>query len=273
MAVRTQELYPKAMTICFGLTPMCIPQQMSPEQMAAWLQHPRLGTILSLDHTATVEIARDAGWDWLWLDAEHGRFHEQSAADACAIAQRVVPTFVRVPDKAETTLKRYLDAGADGIIVPQVSSVADVRCIAMAALYPPAGQRSVGIVRSHGYGVTFARELSERSYSIMVQIETAEGVAAIHEIAQEPAVDAVLVGPYDLSGSYGVMGDVTCAPVREAIASVLDACRRTHKPCGIFAADPAAALGYVQQGFQLVAVGMDAMMLANAHRATIAALR
>lgn len=246
---------------------------MSPAQLAAWLREPRLGTILSLEHVTTVEIARDAGWDWLWLDAEHGRFNEQTAADACAIAQRTVATFIRVPDKAETTLKRFLDAGPDGLIVPQVSSVAEVHSIAKAALYSPRGQRSVGVARAHDYGATLTRALHEQNYCLAVQIETVEGVAASRDIVREPAVDAVIVGPYDLSGSCGLPGDIMCAQVQEGIEQVLDACKSVGKPCGIFAADVAAAHGYLQRGFQLVAVGIDAMMLTTAHRFTLAALK
>lgn len=240
---------------------------MSPLQMKIWLQQPRIGTILALDHPATVQIARDAGWDWLWLDAEHGRFNERSAADACAIVQPSVPAFIRVPDALGTTLKRYLDAGADGIIVPQVSSVEAVRAVARAALYPPAGQRSVGIGRAHGFGRRFTEALQERSYALVPQIETLEGVEAAYDIVQEPSVDAVIVGPYDLSGSCGVPGDVMCDQVQSAMARVLAACNAADKPCGIFSATAEAARAYIQQGFSLVAVGIDSAVLATAQHA------
>lgn len=236
---------------------------MSPLQMKTWLEQPRVGTILALDHPATVEIARDAGWDWLWLDAEHGRFNERNVADACAITQPSVPTFIRVPDGSETTLKRYLDAGADGIIVPQVSSVEEVRAIVKAAIYPPTGQRSVGIARAHGYGKRFNEYLQQRSYVLVVQIETLEGVAAVSDIVHEAAVDAVIIGPYDLSGSCGVPGDVMCDQVQGAIARVLAACQGVDKPCGIFAATAEAARRYLQQGFTLIAVGIDAALFAT----------
>lgn len=235
--------------------------------MKAWLQQPRVGTILALDYPATIEIARDAGWDWLWLDAEHGRFNERSAADACAITQPSVPTFIRVPDGAEATLKRYLDAGADGIIVPQVSSVDQVQAIAKAALYPPAGHRSVGIARAHGFGTRFDEYLQEHSYALIVQIETLAGVAAASDIVQQAAVDGVIIGPYDLSGSCGVPGNVTCDQVQHGIAQVLAACRQAAKPCGIFAATAEAARAYMQQGFSLVAVGIDAVQFASTQRA------
>ena len=240
----------------------------------AWLKSPapKFGTILSIDHPTTVEVAADSGFDWLWIDAEHGRFDPGSAATACAIAKGRLPAFIRVPDRSETTLKRYLDAGADGIIVPQVSSVADAREIARAALYPPLGQRSVGIARAQGYGRTFAETLRERNFATVVQIETVAGVENVQSIVQEPYVDAVIVGPYDLSGSCGVPGDIACAQVQDAIATVLDSCKRAGKSCGIFAAGPDTAKAYVQQGFDLVGVGIDAYLLQQAYASCRSAL-
>lgn len=237
-------------------------------QMKSWVADgvPKIGTILSIDHPAVVEIAKLSGFDWLWIDAEHGRFNELSAATACAITAGHVPTFVRIPDKSETTIKRYLDVGADGIILPQVSSLADARNIARAALYPPQGQRSVGIARAHDYGLHFADYLAKRSYSLIAQIETLAGVNQVDSIVQESYIDAIIVGPYDLSGSCGVPGDIACDQVQQGIAAVLAACKRAGKPCGIFAADAAAGKHYVEQGFDLVSIGIDTMMLANAYR-------
>ena len=124
----------------------------------AWLQSGgmKLGTIVTIDHPAIVEIARLAGFDWLWIDGEHGRFNEVSAATACAVTAGGPPTFVRLPDLSATAIKRFLDTGCDGIILPQVSSAAEVDEIARAALYPPRGERSVGIARAQGYGTRFA---------------------------------------------------------------------------------------------------------------------
>ncbi len=91
----------------------------------AWLQSGsmKLGTIVTIDHPAIVEIAKLAGFDWLWIDAEHGRFNELNAATACAVTAGGPPTFVRLPDRSATAIKRFLDIGCDGIILPQVSSV------------------------------------------------------------------------------------------------------------------------------------------------------
>jgi 2-keto-3-deoxy-L-rhamnonate aldolase RhmA len=233
----------------------------------AWFQShsPRLGTILTIDHPTIVEIARLAGFDWLWIDAEHGRFNEVSASLACAVNAGGPPVFVRLPDRSATAIKRYLDTGCDGIVLPQVSSLAEVEEIARAALYPPRGERSIGIARAQGYGTSFAEYLHSQSYAIVVQIETVVGVTNAREIIEHDAVDAILIGPYDLSGSFGIPGEIEAPQVVESIRSVLALSKRAGKPCGIFAATPEKAKTYAAQGFEFIGVGMDTTVLLNAY--------
>lgn len=225
---------------------------------------PKIGTLITLDNPAVVEIARLAGFDWVWIDAEHGQFHEQSAALACALCAGGPAAFVRLPDHSPTNIKRYLESGCDGIILPQVSTVEEVDAIARAALYPPRGERSVGIARAQGYGANFAEYLRHKSYSILVQIETAAGIANAPKIVAHSAVDAVLIGPYDLSGSLGIPGEIAAPQVTEAIASVHALCRQAGKPCGIFAANAETARAYAAAGFSLIAVGIDTAVLLTA---------
>ncbi|MFP5235029.1 MAG: HpcH/HpaI aldolase family protein [Acidobacteriota bacterium] len=225
----------------------------------------KLGTLLTLDNPAIIEVARLAGFDWLWIDAEHGQFDERSAATACAILAGGPPAFVRLPDFASTTIKCYLDTGCDAIILPAVSTVEDVHAIARAALYPPRGQRSVGIARAQGYGATFEACLREKSYSIVVQIETAGGIEHAEEIVAHDAVDAIVIGPYDLSGSYGMPGQVDAPRVVDGMAKVLALCKSAQKPCGIFAATAEKARAYAEQGFDMLAVGMDSTSLLGAY--------
>jgi 2-keto-3-deoxy-L-rhamnonate aldolase RhmA len=229
----------------------------------AWLQSDgiKLGTIVTIDHPAIVEIARLARFDWLWIDGEHGRFNEVSAATACAVNASGPPTFVRLPDRSATAIKRFLDIGCDGIILPQVSSVAEVDEIARAALYPPVGERSVGIARAQGYGTRFAECLRTQDYAIVVQIESATGVRNAEGIISHSSVDAVVIGPYDLSGSFGIPGEIDSPQVVESIARVQAACREAGKPCGIFAATAEKAATYARSGFDLIAVGMDCTVL------------
>ena len=228
-----------------------------------WLQSGQLkiGTILTIDHPSVVEIARLAGFDWLWLDAEHGRFNELSAATTCAINAGRLPSFVRLPDRSATAITRFLDTGCDGIILPQVSSVADVDEIARTALYPPRGARSVGIARAQGYGTRFTESLQRQDYVIVVQIETVAGVQNAEGIIGHTAVDAVIIGPYDLSGSFGIPGQIEAQQVVDGIKNVQRLCREHRKPCGIFAANAERARAYAQAGFDLIAVGIDCSVL------------
>jgi 2-dehydro-3-deoxyglucarate aldolase/4-hydroxy-2-oxoheptanedioate aldolase len=241
----------------------------------AWLQSGgmKLGTIVTIDHPALVEIARLAGFDWLWIDGEHGRFNEVSAATACAVNAGGPPTFVRLPDRSATAIKRFLDTGCDGIILPQVSSAAEVDEIARAALYPPRGERSVGIARAQGYGARFGECLRTQDYAIIVQIETVTGVRNAEAIAGHAAVDAVVIGPYDLSGSFGIPGEVEAPQVVESIAEVHRQCKRAGKPCGIFTATAEKAKFYKEEGFDLIAVGMDCSVLLGGYGAIREAFR
>jgi 2-keto-3-deoxy-L-rhamnonate aldolase RhmA len=220
--------------------------------------------LLTIDNAAVIEVARLAGFDWLWIDGEHGQFNEVSAAVACALCAGGPPTFVRLPDFSPTAIKRFLETGADGIILPAVSTLEDVNAIARAALYPPRGERSVGIARAQGYGATFEQYLTQQSYSIVVQIETVAGVSNAREIVAHEAVNAVIIGPYDLSGSFGIPGQVEAPEVVQAISQVQEICRQAGKPCGIFAATAEKARQYVAAGFDMIAVGIDTAILLNA---------
>lgn len=234
----------------------------------AWLHADgmKLGTIVTIDHPAIVEMARLAGFDWLWIDGEHGRFNEVSAATACAVNAGGPSLFVRLPDRSATAIKRFLDIGCDGIILPQVSSVAEVDEIARAALYPPRGERSVGIARAQGYGMRFAECLRTQDYAIVVQIESATGVSNAKAIIGHSAVDAVVVGPYDLSGSLGVPGEIDAPQVVAGIAKVQALAKEAGKPCGIFAATAERAKLYAKAGFDLIAVAMDCTVLLGGYK-------
>jgi 2-keto-3-deoxy-L-rhamnonate aldolase RhmA len=240
----------------------------------AWLQSSgmKLGTIITIDHPAIVEIARLAGFDWLWIDGEHGRFNEMNAAVACA-AGGGVPMFVRLPDRSPTAIKRFLDIGCEGIILPQVSTIAEVDEIARAALYPPRGQRSVGIARAQGYGARFAECLEKQEFAIVVQIESVDGVVNAEAIVGHAAVDAVVIGPYDLSGSMGIPGQIEAPQVVKGVARVQACCKAANKPCGIFAATAEKADAYANAGFNLVAVGMDCSVLLGGYKTVVERVR
>lgn len=230
---------------------------------------PKLGTVITLETPAIAEIIGLAGFDWAWIDGEHGAFDSRGAATAAAVLGPNVKSLVRVPDKSPSAIKRFLDAGCSGIIVPHVNSRAECDAILQAALFPPHGQRSAGIARAQGYGAYFSDSIRTRNYAVIVQIETAEGVHNVEEIAAVSGIDAVLIGPYDLSGSLGALGEVDAPIVTEAITRVLAVCKAAGMPCGIFAGDGQRAARAIAQGFDFVGAGIDTAMLLNAYRALI----
>lgn len=233
----------------------------------------KIGTIITLDTPAIAEAVKIAGYDWAWIDGEHGLVDPKGAALIGAILSPQVKSFVRVPDQSPATLKRFLDAGCDGVIVPHVDTRTQLDAIIASCLFPPKGRRSVGIARAQGYGAYLNEAISSRSFAIIAQIETDAGLANAEEIAAAPDLDAVLIGPYDLSGALGMPGDLDAPPVREAIARILAVCKGANLPCGIFAANPARARAALEQGFDFAGVGVDTALLVDAFKATLSGSR
>ncbi len=240
----------------------------------AWLQsnEMKLGTILTIDHPAIAEIAALAGFDWLWIDGEHGNFNEMSAATSCAVNAGRARTFVRLPDRSSTAIRRFLEIGCDGIILPQVSSAAEVDEIAKAAFYPPRGERGIGIARAQGYGARFKEYLEQQDYAIIVQIENLAGLQNAQAIIAHPAVDAVIIGPYDMSASFGIPGQVEDPQVIGAISKIQTLCKGARKPCGIFSGSAERAAAYAAMQFNLIAVGVDCSTLLEGFRSLRAAI-
>jgi 2-keto-3-deoxy-L-rhamnonate aldolase RhmA len=180
-----------------------------------------------------------------------------------------------VAQAAELPIKRALDLGAHGIIVPQVNTAAQAADVVRWSRYPLEGERGVGLARAHGYGQKFREYLSaaNREIAVIVQAEHARAVENIDAIARVAGVDAVLVGPYDLSASLGKMGQVDDPQVVEAIGRVTEACRAVGMPLGFFGVTAAAVQPYVARGYTLIVAGVDTLYLANGARALLEELR
>uniref|UniRef100_A0A7C2P6L7 2,4-dihydroxyhept-2-ene-1,7-dioic acid aldolase n=1 Tax=Schlesneria paludicola TaxID=360056 RepID=A0A7C2P6L7_9PLAN len=225
-----------------------------------------LGTMLTLPEPAVAEILVDAGFDWLFIDGEHGPLETR---DILAILQAVggrTPCLVRVPGAAEAPIKRVLDLGADGIIVPQVNTADEAARIVQWARYAPEGSRGVGLARAHGYGRRFQEYVTTANEHtvVVVQAEHIRAVENIETIVQVPGVDAVLLGPYDLSASLGKMGQIDDPAVVAAIARVTAVCRDARMPLGCFGVTVAAVQPLVDQGCTLVTAGVDTLLLGHA---------
>jgi 2-keto-3-deoxy-L-rhamnonate aldolase RhmA len=168
-----------------------------------------------------------------------------------------------------------LDAGADGIIVPQVSVPEEAERAVRLAHYPPRGVRGLGTGRANRYGLGLAGHVGRAGerVTVVVQAETAAAIENIEAIARVPDLDAVFVGPFDLSTSLGHPGELDHPVVRGAVARIAEVCGRAGVRTGIFAVGAAGLVGRPGQGFTLLAAGVDTALLGTAAEALALELR
>lgn len=234
-----------------------------------------LGTMVTLSSPEVVEILAGIGFDWLFIDAEHGSFATRDMQHLLQVAGTNVPCLVRISSGQEVPIKKALDIGAAGIIVPQVNSAEQAEAVVRWSKYAPQGDRGVGLGRAHGYGLRFQEyvDTANENVTVVVQAEHIEAVENIEAIVRIPGIDAVLIGPYDLSASLGKMGQVDDPDVTTAIDHVTKACHEAGVRLGIFGVSAEAVQPYIEQGYTLIIAGVDAMMLGQGAKHILAALK
>ena len=225
-----------------------------------------VGTILTLPASELAEIASAAGLDWLFLDMEHGPIDPGDLVRMIQAAREPCASVVRVPENEEMWIKKALDSGAAGVIIPRVNSAVEAARAVHWAKYPPEGGRGVGFSRANLYGVRFQEHVdtANRTAAVIIQVEHIDAVRAIDDILAVPGVDAVFIGPYDLSASLGKPGCIQDGDVRKAIAAVRTACSRKQTPIGIFSGDIAGSAKALAEGYTLVCSGVDIGLFSNA---------
>ncbi|GAA4707462.1 aldolase/citrate lyase family protein [Pseudonocardia yuanmonensis] len=228
--------------------------------VAGWCQLPS---------PAAAEIVGSSGVDLVCLDAQHGLLGDDSLL-ASLQALRGVPTLVRVPHNAPDPISRALDRGADGVIVPLVDSAAEAAAATAACAYPPAGVRSFGPTR---VGWTGADVLARGACVIM--IETMAAVADLPAILQVDGVDALFVGPSDLSLSSGraAIPPLDDEGYRDLLRSVTGQCREAGMPVGVYCGSTEWVATYRELGFTWLTMPAEAGLLQAAVGSTLAAFR
>jgi 2-dehydro-3-deoxyglucarate aldolase len=231
-------------------------------------KRPCIGTIVGIPSPETAEVLSLVGFDWLFIDMEHGAFDALTVQRVLQAVAGKTPCLVRVPALEETSIKTCLDAGADGIIVPHVGSADEAAQAVRFSKYPPMGSRSVGLARAHGYGTHFSTYLNQANdaVAVVLQIEHIDAVKKIDEILSVDDIDALFIGPYDLSASMGLTGRVNDPAVVAAIDTVRIQAAEVGMPLGVFVAAAADARPYIAEGYGLLAISTDMMMLADAAR-------
>jgi len=224
---------------------------------------PLIGIIQTLSAPEITEIIDLAGFDWVFIDLEHGPLTIESAKGILQVGGHRLPGIVRVPLGEEPWIKRVLDIGPAGIIVPQVNSAEQAEKIVKQCKYPPRGIRGVGLARAQGYGLKFEEYITTANDNLMVilQIEHIDAVNNIEDIVKVPGIDALFIGPYDLSGSMGKIGKVKDADVQEKIAHVRRVCGEAGMSLGIFTGNPGDVNGLKAAGYSLITLGIDTMFM------------
>lgn len=234
-----------------------------------------IGTLATMASSNIAELLARVGFDFVWIDSEHGPAGFMEIQSMIRAVGDRCPTVVRVPCSDDVWIKKALDAGCDGIVVPQVNSAEQARRVVSSCFYPPKGTRSVGVTRAHGFGLSlddYLRDANNR-ISVIVEVEHIEAVRHVDEIAAVDGIDAIFVGPFDLSGSLGVLAEINHEQVRRAVAEVLDSCARHDLPVGFFCVDSHAAREAIAAGFTMIALGMDAVFLSQAASSELEAVR
>jgi 2-dehydro-3-deoxyglucarate aldolase len=228
-----------------------------------------IGSWITLGHPSIGEIMAGCGFDWLTLDLEH-------SAMTLSECQRLIQVIelggcvplVRVGENNPNLIKRVMDAGAHGVIVPQVNSRGDAVQAVQSVKYAPAGARGVGLARAQGYGVYFDayRTWNERESVVIVQIEHIQAVEHLEAILSVPGVDAFIVGPYDLSASLGVPGEFSHPDFLHAMDQI-------HRTMGeqpdvapgfhVVQPEPGELTRKVKEGYRFLAYSLDTLLLAE----------
>jgi 2-dehydro-3-deoxyglucarate aldolase len=232
---------------------------------------PSFGSWITIGDNSVAEIMARAGFEWLVVDMEHSAITTAQALDLIRVADLSgVAALVRVPANDPVHIKRALDAGAHGVIVPMVNSADEARAAVEATRYPPEGTRGVGLARAQGYGFEFDEYKTWQAdgVTVIVQIEHVDAIDNLEAIVAVPGVDGTMIGPYDLSASLGHSGEYDLPVVAEALTRYEETSKAAGCPMGyhIVWPDEATISERVSRGYTILALGVDEVFLGRACR-------
>ena len=237
---------------------------------------PCIGTWITTGNPLVAEVLAHSGFDWLTVDMEHNAIDMDSLLSCFyAIGTTDTVPFVRVPWNDPQVLKRVLDIGAYGVVVPNIKSPEEAELAVQACRYPPEGFRGVGGVRGRLYGGADYVEKANEEIAVALMIEHTDAVRRIAEICNVPGIDALFVGPNDLAKSLGVPGGYDNAHVdhKAAVAQVLETGKRFNIPVGIHCAGAEEVNRRIEEGFVLLAIASDSRFLASAAQGATAQVK
>ncbi len=225
-----------------------------------------LGSWITLSHFSIPEILSQAKFDWLCVDMEHSVIDYLEAEHLIATIQsNGIKAYVRVGENNARIIKRVLDAGADGLIIPMVNTRKDAENAVAYAKYPPKGNRGVGLARAQKYGLSFEEYAStiNDQIKIIAQIEHIDAIKNLEEILSVKGIDGTIIGPYDLSGSMGKPGQYNEPDVQQVLEKYKAISRNMNKMMGYHVIEPdfKEVLKKVDEGYEFIAFSLDTMFL------------
>jgi 2-keto-3-deoxy-L-rhamnonate aldolase RhmA len=230
-----------------------------------------LGPFMNCSYGAFVEVVGLAGFDFAIIDMEHGPLSVQTAEDLCRAAQGVgMSPIVRIRKNDGPQIQRALDIGSAGVQVPQIETRADAEAVVRGAKYAPLGMRGLSFYTRAGdftmFGIKGYTDLLNEEQIVIIHIEGKRGLENLDEIITVPHIDVIFLGPYDLSQSFGIPGQVNDPRVIEGMEVATAKIRAAGKAAGTFAGDIDAARRWIRAGIQYISLGVDVGIFAKACR-------
>jgi 2-keto-3-deoxy-L-rhamnonate aldolase RhmA len=238
-----------------------------------------LGGHLFLPNPAMAEAMACFGYEYLWIDGEHGAYDKGDILrHITAVNGAGSGAFVRLVSGEPAVIKPVLEMGPDGIIAPIINTPEQAETFISACTYPPGGSRGFGPRRANNYGVLSDGEYLESIDEALVkiiQIEHREGVKNIDDILKIPGIDSVVIGPYDLSGSMGILGQLRHPELLDMCARIVECCKVHKIPCGpsIGPGDQELLRFWLDQKIDFLFCGDDISFVKSGVETTIAQVR
>jgi 2-dehydro-3-deoxyglucarate aldolase len=233
-----------------------------------------IGSWMQIPNASVAEIMGQAGYDWVAVDLEHGSVSTGQLPDLFrALELGGTLPLARVAQGTGKDIKQALDAGAGGVIVPMIESAAQLLAVRDACRWPPAGTRGVGFSRANLFGMHFSGYRDEAQAPLLVaMIEHARAVDALPQLAAVAGLDALMIGPYDLSASMGLTGQFDHADFKAVLARIRAYAEAARVPCGVHVVAPSREelRERINEGYRFLAYSIDAAMLIDAARITTA---
>lgn len=228
---------------------------------------PSIGSWMQIPHASIAEIMGQAGYDWVAVDMEHGSITASELPDLFRALElgNTLP-LARIAQAAAKDCKQALDAGAGGIIVPMVESSSQLIDVRDACRWPPAGHRGVAFSRANLFGKNFSSYIEEAQAPILVaMIENQRAVECIEEILAVDGLDAILIGPYDLSASIGLTGQFDHPEFCATINRIIGAAKNIGVSAGIHIVSPSSSDLHqcLNEGYRFIAYSIDAVFFNN----------